>query len=389
MRRLFNSILVVTLGCIVLCGCTTIDDTHFSPNIVNETVLSPVLDGDMNQLTVLQFNIWQEGTVIEGGFDAIVDEIIRSKADLVALSEVRNYKGEDGLPINFNQKLVDALGKRGDLFYTLPDPSYDTGLISRYPVTDFSFPYPVENDHGSITRAIVLLPYLDKSENPIEVAFYSAHLDYKNCAYYEPRGYDGSTWAPIIPVRNLKKIKEVNLASKRDDAIKEFLKVAKQDEEAGRLVILGGDFNEPSWRDWIEENKNLYDHNGVIYKWDVSVLLEDSGYVDSWREFHPDPIAFPGFTYPSSNSDIGIDKLTWAPRSDERERIDFIYYKPDPRIKLVDTLILGPASSIAYSKEVKEDGDCKILPPIAIWPTDHKAVLSIFAISIDPKEIIE
>ena len=42
-------------------------------------------------IRVLQFNIWQEGTVVEGGFQAVVDEIIRTGADLVCLSEVRNY----------------------------------------------------------------------------------------------------------------------------------------------------------------------------------------------------------------------------------------------------------------------------------------------------------
>ena len=37
---------------------------------------------------VLQFNIWQEGAVVKGGFDAIADEIVRSNADFVTLSEV-------------------------------------------------------------------------------------------------------------------------------------------------------------------------------------------------------------------------------------------------------------------------------------------------------------
>ena len=41
---------------------------------------------------VLQFNIWQEGTVVKGGFEALADEIVRSNADFVTLSEVRNYR---------------------------------------------------------------------------------------------------------------------------------------------------------------------------------------------------------------------------------------------------------------------------------------------------------
>ena len=45
---------------------------------------------------VLQFNIWQEGAVVKGGFDAIADEIVRSNADFVTLSEVRNYRPDRG-----------------------------------------------------------------------------------------------------------------------------------------------------------------------------------------------------------------------------------------------------------------------------------------------------
>ena len=33
---------------------------------------------EKKEFTVLQWNIWQEGTMIPGGYDAIVDEIIAS-----------------------------------------------------------------------------------------------------------------------------------------------------------------------------------------------------------------------------------------------------------------------------------------------------------------------
>lgn len=41
------------------------------------------------EFTVLQWNIWQEGTVVEGGYEAIVNEIARLKPDFVTFSEVR------------------------------------------------------------------------------------------------------------------------------------------------------------------------------------------------------------------------------------------------------------------------------------------------------------
>ena len=44
-----------------------------------------------NEFTVLQWNVWQEGTMVPGGYDAIVNEIVRLKPDFVTFSEVRNY----------------------------------------------------------------------------------------------------------------------------------------------------------------------------------------------------------------------------------------------------------------------------------------------------------
>ena len=43
------------------------------------------------EFTVLQWNIWQEGTMVKGGYEAIVNEIVRLKPDFVTFSEVRNY----------------------------------------------------------------------------------------------------------------------------------------------------------------------------------------------------------------------------------------------------------------------------------------------------------
>lgn len=43
---------------------------------------------------------------------------------------------------------------------------------------------------------------------------------------------------------------------------------------------------------------------------------------------------------PSRYADI--NKLTWLPAKDERDRIDFIYYYKDSGLKLVNTQIIGP-----------------------------------------------
>ena len=60
----------------------------------------------------MQFNIWQEGTQVENGFQGIVDNIISLNPDLVTFSEVRNYNG-----VSFIPRLLSALEQRGVHYY--------------------------------------------------------------------------------------------------------------------------------------------------------------------------------------------------------------------------------------------------------------------------------
>lgn len=321
-------------------------------------------------LTVLQFNIWQEGTVIENGYNAVIEEIINSKADLIALSEVRNYNNT-----NLNERLVISLKEKGYTFYS--KKSEDSGILSKYPILEQTQIFPLDNDHGSITKAII-------NVNGTEIAFYSAHLDYLNCALYLPRGYNGSTWKKLdAPITDLKEIEEINLKSQRDDAIQIFINDAKNEIKKGSIVIYGGDNNEPSHLDWTETTKNLYDHNGVVMPWNVSVAIEKNGFIDTYRDVFPNPVTHPGFTFPADNPAINIEKLAWSPDADDRDRIDFIYYFPDSRMQLNNSKVFGPKGDISKNKRVLEETNDVFLEPLAIWPTDHKGVISEFTLFLD------
>ncbi|WP_205727918.1 endonuclease/exonuclease/phosphatase family protein [Flammeovirga pectinis] len=157
-------------------------------------------------LRVLQFNIWQEGTIVPNGYVAILDEIIHTNADVIALSEVRNYEQK-----SLAKRLVEDLKERGFTFYS--DSSQDSGILSKYPILNQEAFYPVVDDRGSVTKAIIKV-------GQKEIAFYSAHLDYRNCAIYLPRGYDGSTWKHLDkPVTDINLLLADNLKSKRIEAI--------------------------------------------------------------------------------------------------------------------------------------------------------------------------
>lgn len=286
----------------------------------------PMIAGAMEQktvFTVLQWNIWQEGTMVPGGYDAIVDEIERLRPDFVTFSEVRNYHGT-----RFCDRIVASLRERGLEYYSFY--SYDSGLLSRHPITDSTTVFPENGDHGSIYRMV-------SEMGGREIAVYTAHLDYLNDAYYNVRGYDGSTWEKIPIPQTVLEVLQVYDASQRDDAIREFIADAGKDIEAGRIVILGGDFNEPSHLDWTWETKDLYDHNGLIIPWTVPLMLDNAGYIDTYREQFPDVLSHPGFTFPADNPLIPVERLTWTPDADERDRIDYIFYYPYSSLLTVKT----------------------------------------------------
>ena len=318
-------------------------------------------------IKVLQFNIWQEGTVVKGGFEAVADEIARTDADFVTLSEVRNYHDT-----RFCDRIVAALKERGKSYYSFY--TEDSGLLSRYPLTDSSTVFPLNDDRGSLYRLVT-------RKGNQEFAIYTAHLDYRNCAYYDVRGYDGNTWEKREPVTDVDSILLLNRASVRDDAIARFIAEAQKDREAGRIVILGGDFNEPSHLDWIEANKDLYDHQGAVVPWDCTTMLEKAGFIDSYRERFPDPLTHPGFTFPADCQDIDLKKLVWSPEADDRDRIDFIFYAPHEGLSLTDITIVGPKGDVVRGERITQPTADPIVEPLGIWPTDHKAVLATFTLT--------
>lgn len=213
-----------------------------------------------------------------------------------------------------------------------------------------------------------------------EFAVYTAHLDYRNCAYYDVRGYNGNTWEKQTPVTDLDSVLFLNRRSVRDDAIACFIQEAQKDKAAGRIVILGGDFNEPSHLDWTEATKDMRDHQGLVVPWDVSTLLQKAGYKDTYRELYPDPVTHPGMTCPADCRNIALEKLVWSPEADDRDRIDFIIYAPFNGLALTDVTLVGPKGDILRGERINENTADPIIEPLATWPTDHKAVLATFSL---------
>lgn len=317
--------------------------------------LNTFLNEGKYSFSVLQFNIWQEGTQVPGGYDAIVNEIAAREPDFVTLSEVRNYKNT-----SFNERIVASLKAKGKIYYA--SKGYDNGVLSKYPIKDYS-KFSGDAYHRLIAEI----------RPGQEVAIYSGHLDYTHYALYYPRGYDPITSEQLpAPVTDLGLISKMNNQSKRLQQIQDFIERAKEDIANNRIVILGGDFNEASYLDWTEGVKYKYDHNGVVMPWGSTLSLSKEGFKDSYRVKYPNEVDYPGFTWPAQSS--------WTPKADERDRIDYIFYYDNGKIEVDDSYIIGPKATLVKNVSTMETSKDKFSLPIGIWPTDHKAVWTAFTV---------
>lgn len=310
-------------------------------------------------------NIWQEGTIVAGGYDALVEELARTDADFVMFSEVRNYNNT-----RFCDRITSSLQEKGKTYYSFY--SYDSGLLSKYPIIDSATIFPENGDHGSVYKLVA-------DVHGQKVAVYTAHLDYLNCTYYDVKGYDGCTWEKLdAPLTNMDSILCKNTTSQRDDAIQLFIKDAQKEQAKGHLIFLGGDFNEPSHQDWVEATKDSADHQGLVIPWTVTSLLTENGFADAYRSFYKDPVKNPGYTYPANNIDIDVNKLSWALDADERERIDYIFFHPRKGLQLKQVAVYGPQGFINRGQRTTEVSSDPNILPLNGWPTDHKGVIAEF-----------
>jgi exonuclease III len=318
-------------------------------------------------LKVLQLNTWIHGALVPGAAGGIVDLIDRTDPDVVLLCEL-----DAGSETPLTQQLIDELGKRGKTYFG-DGKNVQTGILSKYVLEDVAVLLPTVERHRPLVKAHITV-------NGRTAAIYSAHLDHLHYAPFLPRGYDGSGGKLDAPITHPDSILADSRAAWRNEAIRGFLREAEAEKAKGHLVIIGGDFNEPSHLDWLEDTKDIRDHRAAVVRWDVSQMLYEAGYIDAYRRLYPSALTHPGFTWPAGNTSARLEDLYPAPDADERDRIDFIYYHPQPGVTLSEACIVGPAASVVYGKIEADGTDDVILEPQSVWPSDHKGNLAVFRI---------
>ncbi len=326
----------------------------------------------IDTLKVLQLNLWGQGKCVSGGIKGIVDILNQTDPDIALLCEISGSDGE-----KFMDYLTNELKKSGKLYYG-ENLKQTMGILSKFKMDEVSscFTLADKSRPNPVCKATI-------SIGSQKLIAYSVHWDWTHYECYLPRGYSGTTWKKLPErINDADSVLRANRISFRDEGVKALLEDARKEIEKGNLIILGGDFNEPSHLDWQQNTKDMRDHNGLVVNWDCSVLLYEAGFKDVYREMYPDAVTHPGFTFPAGNKDVELNKLVWLPDRDERDRIDFIYYYPDSSLCLEKAIIVGPSLNILEGKIVENDSNDQFVEPTGIWPSDHKGVLSWFLIRI-------
>jgi LPXTG-motif cell wall-anchored protein len=351
-------------GYSVLAGPTVLDIRAAS---TPRTDPKPAVDG-VSELNVLTFNLWIGGSKVANGAHQVAEVMRQADVDVAFLPERGDAPAKIAAELGYDQ---------------FTPASTNTGIVSRYRILATS-------TVGRWTKAIL-------DVNGTEVAVYGGHLEYRWYSEYLPRGYGAGavgdwpaaykSWDELdAPVTDVDVILEMNAQSGRPQSAADLVQDVTAEKAAGRLAVVGGDFNEPSAQDWVEATKDLFDHRGTVVPWQTTTTLIAGGLVDAYRASHPDPVANPGFTWPASNPGIAVDTLTWAPKADERDRIDYVFYAPSDRLALTSSKIVGPRGTIVRSERVDDDSSDEIFTPTAVWPSDHKAVLSTFRVCAESCE---
>jgi hypothetical protein len=278
------------------------------------------------QLKVLTFNIWYGGDQVS--FASVIKAIQLADADIVGLQE------PDG-------KTLQIAALAG---YPYADQRRHN--LSKYPIFDSALgettqekapPYSIAGLDPSALHA-----WIEVSPGHV-IALANTHLT--SDPYGPELVRDGKTMSQVVQNETDLRLPE---AQALIDGLKPLI-------DHGVPVILTGDFNSPSWRDWTKPAIALRPAPAYPVNWPVSLAFEKAGFTDSFRAVHPDPEQTPGLTWTAGRP------APYIPKGETFDRIDFAW-----------TANLTPLAAVVMGEAGNSQNALSVTP----WPSDHRAVLT-------------
>ncbi len=290
------------------------------------------------QLTVMTFNAWGAGTNAGLGIEQTVAVIRAANPDIIGLQEIRPESKQCDAehcpagPASVAPQLAAALGY--ELLEQLENNEvlWANAILSRYPIRAAT--------PGGLGARIAV--------DGREVLLFNIHTtDYP----YQPFQLLSIPYGDA-PFLNTADAAIASAATARQGAL-DLLQADLAAAGTADLTLITGDFNEPSFRDWTAATAAAGAHPLAV-EWPFTHAIEALGFMDVFREAHPDPLLKPGFTW-SPN-------ITADTTEDHKDRIDFIFAR-------------GVGLRVNSAHIVGETGrwtDIAIDP----YPSDHRAVIA-------------
>jgi endonuclease/exonuclease/phosphatase family metal-dependent hydrolase len=340
-------------GHIVVVASDTDDHRLRSGTGTSVAVTVPVRDPGaplIDRLRVATWNMWYDASRPHEGVNKVLRVLLDQNVDVVALQEVHRYQ-EPGTV----RRLAERLGwyhHEYPRLHVAPVEDKDIGLISRYPVDPDRSGYEAEFLRSAVTAG------------DLTVHLCCVHLDYQA---YGPHAAEPGRRRFTAAVQSEER-KSTRGAEMRDGILGRLGEQLARAHESPVIVL--GDFNCPSHRDWIS------DVTTEPRNWPATLALEEAGFQDSYRAVHPDPRAYPGLTWSPTelwNADLK--------RVEPQDRIDFIFHRGS-RLTVLDsrTHVTGtPAPA-----EQHEDWEEHPRHRYNAWPSDHAAVITTYRVNRPP-----
>jgi hypothetical protein len=315
---------------------------------------------DQLRLRVMTFNVWYGGDQIN--VSDVAKIIISSKADIVGIQEP-----------DANLHKIAALSN-------MPYVDERRYIISRFPLfgsgigvreEDGSGAYSISGlDPNAIHSWVLVAP--DKM-----IAFCNTHLSFEN---YGPENVlEGLTPEDVV-------LREKHARGDEVDALVAGLQHLVKDNVP---LIVTGDFNTPSHRDYTHDTVGLEPQQQFPIEWPITKAMEDGGFLDSYRVLRPCPVAHPGHTYtpglaaplPSADDYEGnvptrVVDLPNRLEGELNDRIDYIWITPAVQVLTCDNVEDMPTETFDSTSPVKPVRHDSTESSGYKWPSDHRAIVA-------------
>lgn len=290
------------------------------------------------RLSVMSFNTWGSGLNDGKSTNQTVAVIRAAGADIIGVQETRS-ESQACTPqecLGTEKSVAAELAQKLGFYYHEQASNYEvawsSAILSRYPIGD-----DTPNDLGV---------RIDVAGHP--VYFFNIHA---NDFPYQPFQLLGIEYSGAPFLQTAGEAVEAATAT-RAAALHMLMQDIAAVGEAD-LMVITGDFNEPSFRDWTARTATAGVHPLEVH-WPLTAAVEAAGFIDTYRSVHPDELADPGFTWsPLISADTP---------DDHQDRIDFVFVR-GPGIVVEHALVVG---------ENTQNADIVVSP----WPSDHRAVVA-------------